>query len=107
PGGRRRGASHFDHLLEFAAAMERAIAARSDHRASALSKGAAKGLHADIVTHQQTGQPNEITNHFPDYNWRRARRSLLIEGRQQDVGGHSKGRVLERLEGSEIDRFEL
>src|SRR4029078_1849409 len=104
---RRHCARYLDHLLEVAAAMERDIAARLDHCTGALSEGANKGFHADVVAPQKTGQPDEITNHFPDYNCRRARRSRSIEGRQQDMGRHGKRRFAKRLERAEIDGFEL
>src|SRR4029079_2712396 len=94
---RRHRARYLDHLLEVAAAMKRDIAARLEHSTGALSEGATKVFHPDVVAHQKTGQPDEITNHFPDYNCRRARRSRSIEGRQQDMGRHGKTRIAHSL----------
>ena len=84
--------------------MERHVAARVDHGGRTSGERAAKCRHADIVAHHQALQADQITNHFAHYNGRDGCGSLIIEGRQEDMGGHGERGVAQRHERLEVDR---
>src|SRR5207344_63074 len=104
---RRHDAGDLAHLVERTATVKRHVAAGIDDGGGTLGHRAAERLHADIIAHHQARQSDQLTNHFAHYNGRHARRSLIIESGEQNMGGHGERRVAQCHEGPKIDRDQL